>query len=419
MGASSKDSGQMLNYYAASGIAAVVNFPLWKASAIGQSGFKIEGKSFLDRYIQAMKPPYKGVVATWAGMTWARATIFYGSDRGRQWISKQGWTFSYPSFSNDSGNSKQSREGIIQMETIQLDATHPLTGILPVLVVSTLVQIMNNPIIRATIMLQNPISTQKNVWEALQAVYEKGYRKEVNRLINNGNNNGHNNNNHGTTSAVFSSDIQGKARLQGINALWHGTSAGIMKTVPKYCTAVLVKNAFDNYYKYENPLTEEDINDKAGISKNNFSSRQSKDSLHKTTTTSPLSSSTLTMSSELNDKKINDERYRERIKQNYSPEEIEARNDAKKQLLLYRSAIKSMTAGLAGAILTNPLDVIRNEMYKTEASLVNSVKNIYKNYGLVSLLTRGMDKNIVAVTIPIGLTIFLTDTFDRWAGIIE
>lgn len=27
----------------------------------------------------------------------------------------------------------------------------------------------------------------------------------------------------------------------GVSALWHGTSAGIMKTVPKYCVAVAVK----------------------------------------------------------------------------------------------------------------------------------------------------------------------------------
>lgn len=30
-------------------------------------------------------------------------------------------------------------------------------------------------------------------------------------------------------------------RKGGIPALWHGTSAGIMKTVPKYCIAVAMK----------------------------------------------------------------------------------------------------------------------------------------------------------------------------------
>jgi hypothetical protein len=57
----------------------------WKASAIAQSGFKIEGKSALHRYYKAVvSPPYRGVFATVLGMTWARATIFYGSDFGEQ-----------------------------------------------------------------------------------------------------------------------------------------------------------------------------------------------------------------------------------------------------------------------------------------------------------------------------------------------
>lgn len=30
-------------------------------------------------------------------------------------------------------------------------------------------------------------------------------------------------------------------RNRGISGLWHGTSAGVMKTVPKYCVAVAVK----------------------------------------------------------------------------------------------------------------------------------------------------------------------------------
>lgn len=30
-------------------------------------------------------------------------------------------------------------------------------------------------------------------------------------------------------------------RRGGVGGLWHGTSAGVMKTVPKYCVAVTVK----------------------------------------------------------------------------------------------------------------------------------------------------------------------------------
>ena len=52
-------------------IAAVINFPLWKASAIGQSGFQLAsvdaGSSALARYVAACGPPYRGVFATWAG----------------------------------------------------------------------------------------------------------------------------------------------------------------------------------------------------------------------------------------------------------------------------------------------------------------------------------------------------------------
>ncbi len=70
-------------HFAAAGIAAVINFPLWKASAIAQSGFKVQGSSAARRYFNAiMQPPYRGVVATVLGMTWARASIFYCSDYG-------------------------------------------------------------------------------------------------------------------------------------------------------------------------------------------------------------------------------------------------------------------------------------------------------------------------------------------------
>ena len=76
-------------------------------------------------------------------------------------------------------------------------------------------------------------------------------------------------------------------RTKGLNGLWHGTSAGIMKSVPKYITAVMVKDLMEDI------LPEVDKSDKTAI--------------------------------------------------------------------ITRSAIKSMTAGIAGAVLTNPADVIRNE----------------------------------------------------------
>eukprot|EP01036_Dinobryon_divergens_P028099 gene28099-36991_t len=76
-----------LCHFTASGIAAVINFPLWRASSIAQSGFKIEGSNFLIRYYKAVvMPPFKGLVATMFGMTWARAAIFYGSEVGKSFL---------------------------------------------------------------------------------------------------------------------------------------------------------------------------------------------------------------------------------------------------------------------------------------------------------------------------------------------
>lgn len=59
-----------------SATAAVINFPLWKAAAIGQSGFK-EAADLFGRMRLIFGPPYKGVAATIFGMTWARAASEY------------------------------------------------------------------------------------------------------------------------------------------------------------------------------------------------------------------------------------------------------------------------------------------------------------------------------------------------------
>ena len=75
---------------------------------------------------------------------------------------------------------------------------------------------------------------------------------------------------------------------------------------------------------------------------------------------------------------------------------------------LLRSAFKSATAGLAGAILTNPFDVIRNEMFKSNLSLVSTVNSLVDELGWRFIL-RGMGKNMIAVSIPVASTIFFTD----------
>lgn len=167
-------------YILASAMAAAINYPLWRASALAQSGFRVASSSFppsLSPYVYAFAPPYKGMVATVFGMTWARAAIFWGSDRGKELLSSS--KYNVPTL---------------------------VATIIPPLVVSTGVQCINMPIVRAAITLQDPQSNLSSVWSALKHIYKQG----------------------------------------GVSSLWHGTSAGILKTVPKYCTAVLVKDWMEN-----------------------------------------------------------------------------------------------------------------------------------------------------------------------------
>jgi len=77
-------------YLSASSVAAVLNFPLWKAATIGQSGFAHAGDSLRGKIRILFGPPYKGVAATMFGMTWARAAIFYCSDTGKRMLQQHG-----------------------------------------------------------------------------------------------------------------------------------------------------------------------------------------------------------------------------------------------------------------------------------------------------------------------------------------
>lgn len=257
-------SDDAIYHFAASGIAAIVNFPLWRASAIAQSGFKLEGSNVLVRYYKAVvQPPYRGVVATMFGMTWARAAIFYGSDVGKELMQNAGF------------NSAMSQG-------------------MPPLIIGTLVQIINMPLVRATITIQDPSSTMTSTTEAIGHIY----------------------------------------RTRGVAGLWHGVSAGIMKTVPKYVTAVAVKDYMEDHLPRAEP--------------------------------------------------------------------------GDKQAGMMRSALKSVTAGLAGAILTNPLDVLRNEMFKTDLGLKDSFQKLVREEG-AAFMMRGMTANMTAVAFPVATTIFMTD----------
>ena len=118
---------------------------------------------------------FLGVAATIGGMTWARGAIFYGSDYGKKHLRTFGCN-----------------EVICQT--------------IPPLVIGTLVQIVNMPLVRATITIQDPNCPQKNVTESLIHIY----------------------------------------KTKGVYGLWHGVSAGILKTVPKYITAVVVKDFMED-----------------------------------------------------------------------------------------------------------------------------------------------------------------------------
>lgn len=130
---------------------------------------------------------------------------------------------------------------------IGLGVYGPLAQTLPPLLIGTGVQFINMPLVRATITIQDPASSHNSVTSALIYIY----------------------------------------KTRGIYGLWHGVSAGVLKTVPKYITAVVVKD----YMEVNLPRVDP--------------------------------------------------------------------KDKTKQM--YRSAAKSIAAGIAGAVLTNPLDVIRNE----------------------------------------------------------
>lgn len=264
-------------YFLASAFAATGCYPLWRSAAIGQSGFELgalragglEVPSSLAPFVRGFLPPYKGALATVCGMTYARAAIFYLSDYGHEVLVKD-------------------------YECDEVVAT-----VAPPLLVSTIVQIINQPVVRATVTLQDPTYEHPNVWRSVQHIY----------------------------------------RTHGMPGLWHGTTAGILKTVPKYCTAIAIKD----WAERNLPLPE----------------------------------------------RTSDEASYEHA-------------------MLARSAVKSALAGVTGAALTNPLDVIRNEQFKTGKGLTETTMALYREMGWRFAL-RGLDKNLIAVALPIGLTIFCTD----------
>lgn len=268
-----------IQYFTASALAATGCYPLWRSAAIGQSGFRVAATigglavpPSIAPYVYGFLPPYKGMMATVVGMTYARATIFFGSDYGRELLLQKGFSVS-------------------------------TATVAPPLVLGAMVQIINQPIVRATVTLQNPAYEFPNVWQSMRHIYGE----------------------------------------RGIAGLWHGTTAGVFKTVPKYCTAIVVKDAMEATLPPPDP-------------------------------TSPT----------------------------YETDR------------LVRSAIKAAAAGVAGAALTNPLDVLRNEQFKTHLGLRVTLRALIQELGWFGFVTRGLGKNMVAVALPVGCTIFFTEVLIQW-----
>jgi hypothetical protein len=98
---------------------------------------------------------------------------------------------------------------------------------------------------------------------------------------------------------------------------------------------------------------------------------------------------------------------------NYMGDYLAPVNPNDKTAVLLRSAKIAVTAGVAGAVLTNPLDALRNEMFKTEEGLIAAATRMTRETGLRWFL-RGCEKNLIAVAAPIAGTIFLTERFSSW-----
>ena len=122
------------------------------------------------------------MVATVVGMTYARAAIFFFSDAGRHLLLQTGYS-------------------------------DVIATVAPPLIVGSLVQVINQPIVRATVTLQDPAYNLPNVFQSLRHIYS----------------------------------------THGIAGLWHGTTAGVLKTVPKYCTAIAVKDFMERFLTPADP----------------------------------------------------------------------------------------------------------------------------------------------------------------------
>lgn len=156
--------------------AAVINFPLWRASTLLLHGAKVEGETQAARLMNAaFSPPYRATFASIFAMTWSRGAVFYGCDRGYNYLREQGFS----------------------MVTASL---------VPSLVVSSVVSVLNTPLIMGTLALQNPQTPENSIINYMSSTCQR----------------------------------------VGFSGLFGGASLVMLRTVPKYAAIVTINNSLDD-----------------------------------------------------------------------------------------------------------------------------------------------------------------------------
>lgn len=270
-------------HYIGAFTAAVINFPVWRATTICQL-IEVEGASSFQKFVNALsRPPFRGTFATLFGMTWSRGTIFYGSDFGKQYMKDNGFS-------------------------------GPITSIIPPLVVSAVVQVLNTPLLFGTIALQNPHTIENSVLDYVEnIVKEYGYR-----------------------------------------GLFGGAIPGIIRNSPKYAAIV----AINDYLDEELPL----------------------------------------------------------LLRSYFPDIARDGTlaDGSSRLEITTLAVKSVAAGVGGAVLTNPIDVIHGECLRLGSSNpVRAVGSLLQTQGPL-FFARGVLGSVVSVALPVSITIYVSDVMKKW-----
>mmetsp|Transcript_9401 Transcript_9401/g.24340 ORF Transcript_9401/g.24340 Transcript_9401/m.24340 type:complete len:279 (+) Transcript_9401:64-900(+) len=264
-------------YLAASGVSAFVSFPFWRAATIRQAGYDLHVPSSMYGRLWEAMRP------PWRGAF----AVVLGMTVGR------GLIF----FGSDEGTKTLRRAGYDNATSTWL----------PPVLMSAYVHVFAQPFVRSTVMLQGDP----------QVRFATASRTP--------------------TLAV----LRHLWRTRGASSWFLGTGVGLTRTVPKYVTAIVVKDVMDGV------LEPADASSTASVA--------------------------------------------------------------------LRSAKKAVAAGAVGAVLTNPLDVVQNEMFKTEEGVCRTVRRLRLEEGL-RWTTRGLQRSAVASAIPITITIFLTDAFMSWSS---